>query len=151
MKWRDISKPMLRYLLTMDWNAMPFYLASLQGSGVLSSPERSVGRSVSSVSALTIIIFTAHLQACQGRSLAQDRGWVRLWRFCLIKYAYYGPFLELIWTGVPGLIFQVKAIEFGINVGLNTLLNIISRFDHYRKLVWSFVMCFPTSRIENGR
>ena len=62
-----------------------------------------------------------------------DLGRVRLWSFCLNKYAHNGPFNGVISFGFPGFIFQAQVTKFGANVGLNMLIDISPRFYHIRK------------------
>ena len=56
-----------------------------------------------------------HFQTWHGHSLIGDIGRMRLWGFCLIKYAHNGQFNEPVSFGIPELIFQTKVTKFGTN------------------------------------
>ena len=88
----------------------------------------------------------------QEYSLSQDPGRVRIWRFCLIKYARNGPFNESGSFGIPGLIFQAVVTKFGVHMGLNMLIKLTPGFSHNHKnnLGDSFTH-FSTFHIENQR
>ena len=60
----------------------------------------------------------------------------------LIEYVHNGLYNERINFGNPGLIFQVKVIKLGTDVGFNMLLNISSRFYHNHKRIfqWMFYL-----------
>ena len=113
----------------------PFYPAALKGSRVLSSPERAGGRqgrhALLTLSRPQFVM--DHFQTWQGHSLPWDLGQVRLWRFCLIKYAHYRPFNEPASFDLPELSFQAKVTKCCTYVVLNMLINISSGFCHNRQ------------------
>ena len=56
-----------------------------------------------------------------------------------------GPFNEPASFGIPELIFQVKVTKFGIQVGLNMVINISSAFTHNRQIGFLAIFFFAFS------
>ena len=78
---------------------------------------------------------------------------VRLWRFCLIKYAHNGPFNEPASFGIPGLIFEAKGTKFCTAVGFQMLININSGFIHNQQKIFLanfFRILQPCTRLPSS-